>query len=515
MPLIVMHQSRIKHYLTGLGSSYILLVVNIIYSFVSIPLALNYLGKSTFGLWALTAQLGLVLQVADAGLSGALVRLLIDYKDNKEAPPYRETLYTVWFALSIIALGIQIAAFTFSDSITRALGIPSEHLTSYPTFLSTYCAIFALMFLLKPISIALQAHQRVDLINWTSAFGLFLSLPAMWLGLELGLGLWSLLAGQIIATALGLIINYRQALRLALLPKFHFADCLKRHRLIEVASYGWQRLISTAGYTVILTAPTFLITRTMGLDATAAWSVGTRMQQLALQFTGRIPDVSAPALTEMHVRGEDAQLLRRLSELMNISGGLSIIFAGTLIACNVTFIDLWTNHRVQLPFTTNALISISLLVLLAQKLFWIPVSVSKNLGFTKYMPFLEASLMALILFLWPSDTLSLTTIAAALLVAGAFITLPAYVIQASINVSTPALVIIRPFIRLLLQAAIPNILLAHLIHHLTSPTTWLSLIVCACISTISGIALCLTIPNFREPIFEVLKRIPRLKKHLA
>jgi O-antigen/teichoic acid export membrane protein len=48
--------SRIKRFTHGLISGYGAIVVNILYTIFSVRLALHYLGKEQFGLWALALQ---------------------------------------------------------------------------------------------------------------------------------------------------------------------------------------------------------------------------------------------------------------------------------------------------------------------------------------------------------------------------------------------------------------------------------------------------------------------------
>ena len=48
----------------------------------SIPLALHYLDKDLFGLWALAAQINGYLILIDVGMNGSVSRFIADHKDE-------------------------------------------------------------------------------------------------------------------------------------------------------------------------------------------------------------------------------------------------------------------------------------------------------------------------------------------------------------------------------------------------------------------------------------------------
>ena len=75
--------SRLKKYTLGLVSSYAQIGATVLYSLVSIPLALTFLPRAEFGLWALTSQIAGYLALMDLGMGSSVARILIDYKDER------------------------------------------------------------------------------------------------------------------------------------------------------------------------------------------------------------------------------------------------------------------------------------------------------------------------------------------------------------------------------------------------------------------------------------------------
>ena len=84
--------SRTHNFIRGLGAGYLAIAVNIAYTAASVPLALHYLGKEQFGLWALALQITGYLILLDLGVSSAVSRFIADHKDDVNNSSYGSLL---------------------------------------------------------------------------------------------------------------------------------------------------------------------------------------------------------------------------------------------------------------------------------------------------------------------------------------------------------------------------------------------------------------------------------------
>src|SRR5438445_3724019 len=100
--------SRIKRYAHSLVSGYAALIANVVYSLLSVPLAMRYLSNEEFGLWLVAAQVSTYLALIDFGMSASIGRILIDHKDERNGGAYGEVIKTG--ALILTIQGIVIAA---------------------------------------------------------------------------------------------------------------------------------------------------------------------------------------------------------------------------------------------------------------------------------------------------------------------------------------------------------------------------------------------------------------------
>ena len=80
--------ARARRFAHALASSYLFLGANVFYTLAATPIALHYLSKTEFGLWALTLQIASYIQWIDLGMWSWVSRILIDHKDYRAEGRY-------------------------------------------------------------------------------------------------------------------------------------------------------------------------------------------------------------------------------------------------------------------------------------------------------------------------------------------------------------------------------------------------------------------------------------------
>ena len=108
---------RLNRFFNAVVSGYALLVANTIYVLASVPLALHYLEKREFGLWALAMQLTGYLQLIDLGMSSSVSRHLIDHKDDRSGGSFGSMVQTGFLVLFVQGVLVFVAAVFFLSLI--------------------------------------------------------------------------------------------------------------------------------------------------------------------------------------------------------------------------------------------------------------------------------------------------------------------------------------------------------------------------------------------------------------
>src|SRR5579859_5440880 len=137
--------SRLTRLVHTITSGYAQLVAAMLYQLASIPLALRFLSREEFGLWVLMTQIAGYLLLVDFGITNAIARLLINYKDQRDGGEYGSLLQTGWLVLATQAVFILFAGVGFSPEIESALRISPEFHKDFPILMRWLCIFQALI----------------------------------------------------------------------------------------------------------------------------------------------------------------------------------------------------------------------------------------------------------------------------------------------------------------------------------------------------------------------------------
>ena len=382
--------SRFKRFANSLLSGYALILANIVYTLASVPLALHYLSKEEFGLWALVMQVCNFNQIMiDLGMSGAVARVLIDHKDDRASATYGSVIQTGFLILLVQGCLIAVIGGIISYWLPNLLSVPPEHWRIFRLLVIWQCIMLAVGFALRISAFILQAHQRFDVCNYSNLGGFFAGLAALWLGFAAGLGLFSLLISAAASTLFSSLVCLWRAYRLHLFPSKGLWGRPNRTTFRELFFYGTDLFLVAIGLQLITASQTLVITRTLGLEATAIWSVATKLFTLSQQLVYRLLDYSLATFSEMMVRGEKSRLQTRFRDLVVLSGSASAAIAVIVALCNSAFLKIWTHARISWAIENDFLMACSLLVYASTRCHVGLACITKDLGAMKYIYFAE------------------------------------------------------------------------------------------------------------------------------
>jgi O-antigen/teichoic acid export membrane protein len=336
--------SRFKRFAHSLASGYLLLATNVVFTLAQVPLALHYLTKNEFGLWALTTQITGYLLMLDLGMSGSLVRNLIDQKDDKSSGKYGALILTGSLVLLVQGMCIAIGGVILSFGLGWLFpSVEPELMDDFRILVVGQCLLVGISFVGRIASLILQAHQRFDISNYASIATFAVIFLVQWITFHMGMKLYGILVASAASTVCGLIINFTGVLRLNLFPtKGHWGSA-SMALFKELFRFGNELFLLTLGLQLLNASQVVIISRTIGLSAAGTWAIATRTFLLAFQAVSRIFDFSAGALGEMIVRSERANLLRRYRDVMLLTAVAGVFICASIALCNSSFLQVWTS----------------------------------------------------------------------------------------------------------------------------------------------------------------------------
>ena len=361
--------ARLKYFIHSVLSGYLLLGTNVLYTLASVPLALTYLSKAEFGLWALASQLTAFLGLMDAGMGNAVGRMLVDEKDRKESTAYGSLVQTAALVNALQGLMITALALVGGFAAAPVLKLPTELYSVFRSLVLGQGLILGIQFACRIFGNLLVAHQRNDAGNYLNSVSMIFSFVVLWLSFALGAGVMALIWAQLAGALLTLLLAWFCCHKLRLLPVAGKWGRLSWAQFSEMFSFGQRIFLLFLGTQLIHSSPTIMVSRLLGLEAAAVWSICTRPFLLLLQIITRIFDSSAPAFAEMIVRGENERLLARFRSLSAAVVSVSVAAGCLLFLSNQPFVSLWTAGKIGWSSANDMLLGLWLIALVAGHLY--------------------------------------------------------------------------------------------------------------------------------------------------
>ena len=349
--------TRTRNFSRGLGAGYVATAVNIAYTTASIPLALHYLGKEQFGLWALAQQITGYLMLLDLGVSSAVSRFIADRKDDVNGGGYGSLILSGGIVFAIQGFLIVIAGVAFSFFAPTMFAVPYHLAGDFTNVLSIMTSLAGLSVALRSLGAPLWAFQRIDLSYGLGSFTLLTSFAALWGGFHLGWGIYSFAFAGIPAAILCPIITFLICWKSGFYPSAGHWGRPNFPLFRKIFSFGQDVVWMALGSQLVNASQIMILSRVAGFDVAATFTIGTKLFTMVQQFTGRIIESSAPVLTEMFVRGDTARFNLRFNNVVTLTTFLATLGATALITANTPFVSFWTSGAVHWSLPCDALLA--------------------------------------------------------------------------------------------------------------------------------------------------------------
>jgi len=347
---------RFRRFLVGMTTGYLAIFINIAYTLASIPLALHYLGKEEFGLWALSQQIAGYLILLDLGLSNAISRFFSNWKDNVESAEYKELFGTSFAVYIVQGILIAVMGLVFSIIAPWLFHIPESLAIVFQKVLIIITSLSGFSVACRGISGPIWAFQRLDVANASMVFNLISSFGMLWLGFHWGWGIYSLAVAIVPAAIISPFAMYIFCRNAGYYPKAKMLGRPNEALFWKLFHFGKDTMLISLGQQLVNASQIMVVSRLIGLEMAATFAVGTKIFALGQQFVGKVLESASPALTEIYVRGELELFRCRYWKMIEISGALAAIGGAGLILGNQSLISVWTDRMIHWPMMCDVLL---------------------------------------------------------------------------------------------------------------------------------------------------------------
>lgn len=383
--------TRLRQFSQGLGSSWLATLAAVVYSLLSVPIALKFLSVDEFGLFMLLIQVSGYFTLIEIGMSAATARILVDYKDDPNDGNYGSVILTGLYFFLAQALIILTVGSVAAPWIVAVIGVPAVF-AEIAVFLLRWLAVTSAASLAFRIyGSVLYANKRLDLIHAFMGSNMLLSLGLLAIILAGGGGLSGLIWLFLGQTVVSIIFPVYACYRLALLPRKGNWGHPTWQRFRELFGFGKDIFLVNVGNQVLEASQLIIVTRTMGLTAAAGWTVSTKLFSLVYQLVTKIEGTAIVFFAEMMVRNETSKLAGRFRQIYQLTAGICAAALAIVVAINGLFVSAWANPSLAWPVSLSALMALVVFLNALTRCNGDLIIHSKNIAVFRYVYFVEAA----------------------------------------------------------------------------------------------------------------------------
>jgi len=321
-----------------------------------VALVVREIGVAELGLWTLMIQFTGYLGLLDAGVTSACIRRFVGPIARKESGdfPLMFQAACVVSCLQGLACWLAIAGV---PPLAALLDLPANLRAIFVKVMAFQFFLTGVFFMLRPFTSLLLAAQRFEVNNLVSAAGSLASLLMIWLTLQAGFGLWSLVGVTLFQQLLGAATTLWMVHQLKLLPATWRIDHLPWGR-IGILFRESLDFFSWSGFTTLnAVLQSVFLSRFMGLEAVALWNVGSKFAVLFYTFISSSLNNAFPTLTELFELGQVRECRRLCQRFLKWSllgaGGLGLGY----ILANGWIVKVWTAGFIIFPLSLSAILA--------------------------------------------------------------------------------------------------------------------------------------------------------------
>jgi len=365
-------------------------------SLLSVSIAFRHLSATEFGLWTLVFQINSYLLLADFGISNAVGRFLMDWKDRRPSRSFG-SIFIAGFFLCLVQAGLVVFLALLVASWGPDFFRISPALQADFRFLIIAQAIISgLLMPFRIFTFALVAYGRFDWINLSGALGQIFSLAGFAWGIQQGWGIRSYLVGTSLEAVLAAGILGAANRRLKLAPIRAEWSCPTLTDLQKILKYGRDMFMILIGNRLLYGSQALILARFASLEQVALWSVGSKMFLFFRELANQFGQSSGPGLIELYQQGELPKATLTMRKLACGAGVLAVVLGCCLITWNKSFVTFWTHGALTWESSRDFFLSVLLLISSLAPIYVHAAGMTKNLRVLRWATLAESTVFIIL-----------------------------------------------------------------------------------------------------------------------
>lgn len=338
--------------------------LNILLSFILVPITINYVNPSQYGVWLTLSSIISWMSIFDIGLGNGLRNRLteaISVNDLKAAKEYISTAYITLAILSIFifCIGYFISLFVNWNTLLK-IDDTQENITTV-----AICLLlgFCLRFVFQLISTILFSFQKAHLSELIILIGNALSLLVIYtlknyFNTKLLFLVFSLSYAPIISFLIGTLILFANKNFINLKPSLSF---FRKDKITTLLSLGVKFFIIQISVLVSFSLSNFIILQLLTANDVTNYNIAYKYFSIITIINSIICAPLWSAFTSAYCKNEFTWIKKTIKILIYIwIGWVFVVFI--MIIASKWFYLFWTKVDLQIPLSLSIVLAIYMLV---------------------------------------------------------------------------------------------------------------------------------------------------------
>lgn len=340
--------SKDKEVIKNIFFGFIYKPIGIIISFLTIPLSINYLGNTNYGLWATILSIISWISFFDIGIGNGLRNYLskeIALKDYRSAREYIATGYIIIFIISLgsfFLIALSFYLINWNIVFNTDILINKELLFIMILNLLFMCTNFFLN-LIKTILYSVQKSSVIGVMQVATQLlnlgGLYLllrgSFSSKLVGITIVYGLGTLIVNIIVT-----IVFFRR--NKVFLPKIKE---FRRDKIKSLTGLGMKFFVIQLAGVIVFTTDNLIITKLFGPQEVTPYSITFKIFSTVIMLHGIIVTPIWSAVTKAYAE-KDKEWIKKILKKLNLFQLIIASFVGLLCYLFPHIVRFWIKSDV-------------------------------------------------------------------------------------------------------------------------------------------------------------------------
>lgn len=335
-------------------------VGSIVCSLVLVPMTIDFVNKTQYGIWLTISSMVVWMSFFDVGFSNGMRNRLTEALAHNDKPLGKSFVSTTYAALSCIfaVLAVVLLLLVWLLPVTSLLNIDAAYEPELKWAATILVIYFCVGFVVRTLTHVLKADMRTaygSLIEFVGQLGV---LATIW-------GIKNCIEGSLTVLALALCIppllswvissTYLYATRYReIRPSFSFVRMEQARSLLNL---GMKFFVISIAYVIQFQTSNFLIARLFAVSEVTSYNIAYKYFNVIYMSFYLLIDPFWSAVTDAWSRQEHEWIIRSTKRYLRILA-LWIVGGLVMLALADVVYDFWINSKVHeaivIPFTLSA-----------------------------------------------------------------------------------------------------------------------------------------------------------------